>query len=59
MLTDEFAWIGSGANPVVIFLVVAVIFHIVLRYTRFGKFTYAIGANRQAAVVSGINVNRI
>jgi inositol transport system permease protein len=29
-----------------------------LRYTRFGKFTYAIGANRQAAVVSGINVNR-
>jgi inositol transport system permease protein len=58
MLTDEFAWIGSGANPVVIFLVVAAIFHVVLRYTRFGKFTYAIGANRQAAVVSGINVNR-
>ena len=58
MLTDQFAWIGSGANPVVIFLLTAVIFHIVLRYTRFGKFTYAIGANRQAAVVSGINVNR-
>lgn len=58
MLTDDFAWIGSGANPVVIFLAVALIFHIVLRYTRFGKFTYAIGANRQAAVVSGINVNR-
>ncbi len=58
MLTDQFAWIGSGANPVVIFLVTAAIFHVVLRYTRFGKFTYAIGANRQAAVVSGINVNR-
>src|SRR6267142_2449818 len=58
MLTDGFAWIGSGANPVIIFLVVAAIFHVVLRYTRFGKFTYAIGANRQAAVVSGINVNR-
>jgi inositol transport system permease protein len=58
MLTDNFAWIGSGANPVVIFLVVAAIFHVVLRYTRFGKFTYAIGANRQAAIVSGINVNR-
>jgi inositol transport system permease protein len=58
MLTDDFAWIGSGANPVIIFLVLAVIFHIVLRYTRFGKVTYAIGANRQAAVVSGINVNR-
>ncbi len=58
MLTDDFAWIGSGANPVIIFVVIALIFHVVLRYTRFGKFTYAIGANRQAAIVSGINVNR-
>ena len=58
MLTDDFAWIGSGANPVIIFLVLAVLFHVVLRHTRFGKFTYAIGANRQAAIVSGINVNR-
>lgn len=58
MLTEDFAWIGSGANPVFIFLVIAGIFHVVLRYTRFGKFTYAIGANRQAARVSGINVNR-
>ncbi len=58
MLTDGFAWIGSGANPVLIFVVVALVFHVVLRYTRFGKFTYAIGANRQAAVVSGINVSR-
>ncbi|MDE2397314.1 MAG: ABC transporter permease [Burkholderiales bacterium] len=58
MLTDSFAWIGGGANPVYIFLIVAAIFHVVLRYTRFGKFTYAIGANRQAALVSGIDVNR-
>lgn len=58
MLTDDFAVIGAGVNPVVIFLVLSAIFHVVLRYTRFGKFTYAIGANRQAARVSGINVNR-
>jgi inositol transport system permease protein len=58
MLTDDFAWIGSGVIPVVIFIVLAAIFQVVLRYTRFGKFTYAIGANRQAAIVSGINVNR-
>ena len=38
--------IGTGAVPVVIFLAVALIFHIALRYTRYGKFTYAIGANR-------------
>ena len=42
----------------VVFLVVALVFHIALRYTRYGKFTYAIGANVQAARVSGINVEK-
>lgn len=56
LLSEDYTWIGEGASPVIIFLVVAVIFHIVLRYTRYGKFTYAIGANVQAAKVSGINV---
>src|SRR6476661_635501 len=58
MLSPKFTWIGSGYMPVVIFLVTALIFHIALRYTRYGKFTYAIGANPQAARVSGINVGR-
>jgi inositol transport system permease protein len=55
-LTDQFNFIGTGIWPVVVFLVVALIFHIALRYTRYGKFTYAIGANVQAARVSGINI---
>jgi inositol transport system permease protein len=58
MLTDTYTDIGSGAVPVIIFLATAVVFHIALRYTRYGKFTYAIGANPQAARVSGINVPR-
>ena len=56
--SDSYAAIGKGMMPVVIFLIVAVIFHIALNYTRYGKFTYAIGANPQAARVSGINVER-
>ncbi|PWE57297.1 ABC transporter [Metarhizobium album] len=55
-LTDQFNFIGTGIWPVIVFLVVALIFHIALRYTLYGKFTYAIGANVQAARVSGINV---
>ncbi|ATU95223.1 ABC transporter permease [Phyllobacterium zundukense] len=55
-LTDQFNFIGTGIWPVVVFLVVALVFHIGLRYTRYGKFTYAIGANVQAARISGINV---
>lgn len=58
MLTDAYADIGSAAVPVMIFLGTALVFHFALRYTRYGKFTYAIGANPQAARVSGINVAR-
>ena len=57
-LSDEYAAIGSGWWPVIIFLSMAVLFHLALRYTRYGKFTYAIGANPLAARVSGINVER-
>lgn len=59
--TDGFAWLGNGLGrwaPVAIFLVVALLFHLVMRYTRFGKFTYAIGANLPAARASGINIER-
>jgi inositol transport system permease protein len=58
MLTDSYTRIGEGAVPVFIFLVAAIIFHVLLRHTRYGKYTYAIGANPQAARVSGIRVSR-
>lgn len=58
MLTDAYAAMGDGAVPVLIFLGTALLFHLALRYTRYGKFTYAIGANPQAARVSGIDVGR-
>ncbi|MBB4227175.1 inositol transport system permease protein [Rhizobium mongolense] len=55
--TDSFAALGKGLAPIFVFLAVAAILHIVLRYTRYGKFTYAVGANPHAARVSGINVD--
>jgi inositol transport system permease protein len=58
MLTEGYTRIGEGALPVFIFLLTAVIFHVLLRHTRYGKYTYAIGANPTAARVSGIRVNR-
>jgi inositol transport system permease protein len=44
--------------PVIIFLAVAFLFHILLRYTSYGKHTYAIGSNEEAARVSGINIKK-
>jgi len=58
MLTEAYSAIGSGAGPVVIFLGTAVVFGIALRYTRYGKYTYAIGSNPLAARVAGIRVGR-
>ena len=57
-LTESYAEIGAGWWPVIIVLGAAFVFHIALRYTRYGKFTYAIGANPLVARVSGINVER-
>ncbi|RUL95439.1 ABC transporter permease [Rhizobium chutanense] len=64
LLTPQFTWLGKSylilgfpvPLPVLIFLGVAVISHIALGYTRYGKYTYAIGSNPQAARVSGIDI---
>jgi len=52
LLGRTYAEIGAGWWPVIIFLAMAILFHLALRYTRYGKFTYAIGANPLAARVS-------
>jgi ribose/xylose/arabinose/galactoside ABC-type transport system permease subunit len=60
----SFTWWGQGKIgpvpvPVIIFLVAALIAHITLRYTRYGRQVYAVGGNPEAARLSGLNVDRI
>jgi inositol transport system permease protein len=47
-----------GQNPAVIFVLLAILFHVVMTYTLYGKRCYAIGSNEAAARMSGINVDR-
>ena len=56
--TESYAWIGSGMKPVIWFILLAVLFHFIMKYTVYGKHTYAIGSNEDAAQMSGINVAR-
>jgi ribose transport system permease protein len=42
---------------IVIGFLVAIVFGLVLAYTRFGRYTYAIGSNPEAARRAGINVD--
>lgn len=48
----------QGQNPAVIFVILAVLFHLIMVYTLYGKHSYAIGSNEAAARMSGINVDR-
>ncbi len=63
-LTPEYNFIGQGAImgvpfPVIILVVVAILAHILLNNTPFGRYIYALGGNEQAARISGINIDRV
>jgi len=50
--------VASIPVNVLIFLTVALLGFFILRYTPLGRYTYAIGSNRQAAYHAGVNVDR-
>jgi len=52
-------YLGLVPYPVIIMLVLAVVIHIMLSRTTFGRRIYFIGSNEDAAILSGINVRRI
>ena len=54
--TPAYTAIGADLNPVFIFIALAVLFHLILTYTKYGKYCYAIGSNEEAARISGIRV---
>ena len=45
-------------NPVLLLIIVALIMTYLSNNTKFGRYAYAIGGNREAAKLSGININR-
>ena len=51
--------LGPVPVPVIVFLVAALLCHIVLRHTRYGRHVYAIGGNAEAARLSGLNVKAL
>lgn len=45
--------------PIIILVIMFIVFFIILKFTKFGRYIYAIGGNPEAARISGINVDRI
>ncbi len=53
LATGEVLYIPT---PVIIMIAVYAVAHLVLKRTKLGRYTYAIGGNEEAALLSGINV---
>ncbi|MGI5977935.1 MAG: ABC transporter permease [Oscillospiraceae bacterium] len=51
--------IGSIPVPVILVIVLFLVSHFVLSKTTFGHEVYAVGGNREAAYLAGINVKRV
>jgi len=63
-LSENFNVIGGGfilgiPIPILIFFCILGLVALILRKTRFGRRIYAIGGNEQAAVASGINIDKV
>jgi ribose transport system permease protein len=62
-LPRELTFLGDGTVfgvpfVLLVLLICAVITHVVLHSTKLGRYTYAIGSNKEAAVYAGIPVGR-
>jgi ribose transport system permease protein len=63
-LGDHFDFMGAGhllgvPMPVLISGALVLVFVVLMKRTRFGRNIYAVGGNERAAMLSGLNVNRI
>ena len=62
---DKLLFLGGGAlflgiaNPVIYMLGLALLTGFVLRWTRFGRYVFAIGGNEKAAVSTGVPVKAV
>ncbi len=63
-LPDEFGILGSGRVlsiplPTIIMLAAYAYGYVLLKHTRFGRYVYAVGGNKEAAYLAGIHTGRV
>lgn len=57
-LSPYFSALGRAPYIIIIMLACVLIAHIILNYTKHGRYLYAMGGNRQAAKLSGIDIKK-
>ena len=62
---ESFIWLGRGTdlgglpNAVALMLALYVAAHLFMKHTAMGRYLYAVGGNREAALVSGLRVSLV
>src|SRR5277367_948188 len=62
---SKLLYLGGGAflfgisNPVIYMIALALLTGFMLRWTRFGRYVFAIGGNEKAAILTGVPVRRV
>lgn len=61
---DKIRWLGQGyigivPVPVVLMLICVAVIFVLMKYTKYGLYVYAIGGNEKATSASGVNVKRM
>jgi ribose transport system permease protein len=61
---ESVRWFGNGEvlgipSAAIVFLAVATLAWVLLNRTRYGRYVVAVGGNREAARIAGVNVSRI
>lgn len=58
IIPQVFKELGQAPTIIIIMIVIVVAVHIFLTYTKYGRYIYATGGNKEAARLSGIPVDR-
>ena len=63
-LPEQFGVLGGGRFlavpiPTIVMIIVYVLAYVMLKHTRFGRYVYAVGGNKEAARLAGIDTDRI
>lgn len=54
----DFRILGVEPRPIIFVVAFYIIFFLILRYTVFGKYVYAIGGNKESSRLSGLSVDK-
>jgi ribose/xylose/arabinose/galactoside ABC-type transport system permease subunit len=64
LTSEKFKVLGQGyvgiiPIPVIVLFIIILLAYVILKYTRLGRYIYAVGGNENAAIVSGVNSKNV